>query len=58
MMRDRVDPLAVAILTLQRLGVPVRRVDEPWLNLYNVAGHGELTRNQVIDLAWQRSNSL
>lgn len=43
--------LAVALERLHRAGIVVARVPEPFLELYDVQGRGELTRNQVLDLA-------
>lgn len=43
-----------AIRGLAGIRIVVSRVDEPWLDLYDVSGHGELTRLQVVSLALQK----
>lgn len=48
------DPIISALEALKRAGVPLTRVDEPFLELYTAPGFPELTRNQVFSLAAQR----
>lgn len=37
---------------LRQRGIAVTPVSEPWLRLYDVAGYGELTERQVLDLTY------